>query len=136
MKPADKGGGFARFTKKLLGFLVDSVDQGICRTSPSSSNFNDLVARKRVANRTGNGHTVAICPPGPNYLSPFRPRSMSEPVALNPAEAFGSDPSSQANFSNPKLSTLPKPPFEIPEELRGEIIHKGVLSTLDVPRIS
>lgn|GEM_PF-812053 len=134
MKPADEGGGFARFPKKLLGFLVDSVDQGICRMSPSSSNFHDLVARKRVANRTGNGHTDAFCPPGPNYLSPFRPRSMSEPVALNPAEAFGSDPSSQANFSNSKLSTLPKPPFEIPEELRGEIIHNGVLSTLDVPR--
>lgn len=59
---------------------------------------------------------------------------MSEPVALNPSDAFGADSSGQANFSNPKLSIPPKPPFEIPEELRGLEIQTGVISTLEIPR--
>ena len=57
---------------------------------------------------------------------------MSEPVALNPSDAFGSDSASHANFSNPKISSIPKPPFEVHEALRGEKVERGILSTLEI----
>jgi hypothetical protein len=62
---------------------------------------------------------------------------MSEPVALNSPEAFlDTSHRSQGGFENVKLSSMPKNPFEIPEELRGESIAPGVLETLDVTRDS
>jgi len=72
-------------------------------------------------------------PSGPFYSSPFRLSSMSEPVALNPADAFSSNSSDQGSYSNPKLTAMPTSPFEIPEELQGETIPPGVLSTIEVP---
>ena len=58
---------------------------------------------------------------------------MSEPVALNSSEAFGTPSLCQGNFENPKLSLPAIPAFDIPDELRGEYIAPGVLSTLEVP---
>lgn len=57
---------------------------------------------------------------------------MSEPVALNSSDAFLDNTRSPGSFENPRLSAMPKNPFEIPEELRGETIAPGVLNTLDV----
>lgn len=57
---------------------------------------------------------------------------MSEPVALNSSDAFLDNNRSPGSFENPRLSAMPKNPFEIPEELRGETIAPGVLNTLDV----
>ena len=58
---------------------------------------------------------------------------MSEPVALNSSEAFGNPGLGQGNFENPKLSLPAIPAFDIPDELRGEYIAPGVLTTLEVP---
>jgi lipopolysaccharide/colanic/teichoic acid biosynthesis glycosyltransferase len=58
---------------------------------------------------------------------------MSEPVALNSSEAFGNPGLCQGDFENPKLSLPAIPAFEIPDELRGEFIAPGVLTTLEVP---
>lgn len=72
-------------------------------------------------------------PSGSFYSSPIRLSSMSEPVALNSADAFSSNSSDQGSYSNPKLTAMPTSPFEIPEELQGETIPPGVLSTIDIP---
>ena len=58
---------------------------------------------------------------------------MSEHLALNTPDAFGKPGYSEGNFENPKLSLPAIPAFDIPEELRGEFIAPGVLSTLEVP---
>jgi lipopolysaccharide/colanic/teichoic acid biosynthesis glycosyltransferase len=58
---------------------------------------------------------------------------MSEHVALNSLDVFGNPGHSQGNYENPKLSLPAIPAFDIPEELRGEIIAPGVLATLEVP---
>jgi len=58
---------------------------------------------------------------------------MSEPMALNAPEAFGDNSFFEGNCEVQRISAPTLAPFELPEELKGEVIASGVLSNLEVP---